>query len=179
MTFDWIKLGGILAVIVGVVMGGVAVHHHIYNQGYTAGAAHVQAEFDAAKKAAEEKRLADVQAARAEEQRRTAAQTEIANEATKRSAADAAAATAATASADQLRARVDQLVRTIRAASHPAAPSPSTSESGGDPLDVLVDVLDRTESVSGQLATYADKLKTAGLACEADYDALTPARAGN
>ncbi|MEA1078724.1 hypothetical protein U8M15_27905, partial [Klebsiella pneumoniae] len=78
MTFDWIKLGGIAAVVIGLVLGALGQHHHVYKQGYAAGAAAVQQKFDAAEKAAEEKRLADVQAARAEEQRRTNAQAEIA-----------------------------------------------------------------------------------------------------
>ncbi|NMV36912.1 DUF2514 family protein [Ralstonia insidiosa] len=176
MNFDWIKWGGIAAIAVGIVLALAGLHHHIYQQGYTAGAAAVQQKFDAAKEAAEAKRLADVQAARAEEQRRTQAQAEIANDATKQAAAAAADAVAAGAAADGLRARVARLIAAARAASHPTVAGASPGQPGGDPLDVLIDVLSRTDGAAGQLGDYADRLRVAGLACERSYDALTLAK---
>ena len=175
MNIDWIKWGGIAAIAVGVLLGLTALHHHVYKQGYDAGAAHVQQQFDAAKEAAEKQRLADVQAARAEEQRRTKAQAEIANDATKQAAAAAADAVAAGAAADSMRARVARLVAAARAAGHPAAAGSGPGQPGGDPLDVLVDVLGRSDKTSGELAGYADRLRVAGLTCERSYDALTVA----
>ncbi|WP_104656522.1 DUF2514 family protein [Ralstonia insidiosa] len=172
---DWIKWGGIAAIVAGIVLALGGLHHHIYQQGYAAGAAAVQKKFDAAKDAAEQKRLADVQAARAEEQRRTQAQLEIANEATKQAAAAAADAVAAGAAADGLRARVARLIAAARAARHPTVAGASPGQPGGDPLDVLVDVLGRSDQTSGELAGYADRLRVAGLVCERDYDALTVA----
>ncbi|WP_369812432.1 DUF2514 family protein [Ralstonia pickettii] len=159
-----------------MLLGLTALHHHVYKQGYDAGAAHVQQQFDAAKDQAERKRLADVQATRAEEKRRADAQTEIANEATKQAAAAAADAVAAGAAADSLRARVARLVAAARASGHPAAAGAGPGQSGADPLDVLVDVLGRSDKTSGELAGYADRLRVAGLACERDYDALTTAQ---
>lgn len=176
MTIDWVKWGGIAAIAAGVLLGLTALHHHVYKQGYEAGAAHVQQQFDAAKEAADQKRLADVQAARAEEQRRTNAQAEIANEATKQAAAAAADAVAAGAAADSLRARVARLVAATRAASNSAAAGAGPGQPGGDPLDVLVDVLSRTDGAAGQLGDYADRLRVAGIACERSYDALTAKR---
>ncbi|EGD06362.1 putative bacteriophage protein, partial [Burkholderia sp. TJI49] len=67
--------------------------------------------------AAQKAQLAAVTAARAEEQRRTAAQTEIANDANQQRTAALADAFAARAAAGSLQQRVDQL---IAAARHPA-----------------------------------------------------------
>ncbi|MNN17432.1 hypothetical protein D3C81_1306200 [compost metagenome] len=138
-----------------------------------------QADFDA-----ERTRLALGQAsaqikavdeARIEEQRRTAAQTEIANAATKdleRARGDARTADDA---AERLRVRVAELLAASRAGKDSGASSPGADKPGGDPLDVLVGVLERSDRASGILAYYADRLKVAGLSCERSYDSLTPA----
>jgi hypothetical protein len=110
--------------------------------------------------------------ARLEEQRRTNQISEIANEATQQAAVARADARAAGAAAERLRARVDQLVAASRAAGDSAVAGASPGQLGGDALDVLVDVLRRTDSAAGQLGEYADKLKIAGLSCERAYDAL-------
>jgi len=113
------------------------------------------------------KELAAVQAARTEEQRRTAAQTEIANAATQAAEKARADARAASATSDKLRQRVAQLV-----ASHPAttASSPATD----DPIGMLADVFGRADQRAGILAAAADSARIAGQACERAYDALTP-----
>lgn len=113
-----------------------------------------------------------VDEARAEEQRRTQQISEIANETTQQAIAARADARAAGAAADRLRARVDQLVAASRAADDSAAAGASPGQSGGDPLDVLVDVLRRTDGAAGEVGEYADNLKAAGLACERSYGAL-------
>ncbi|WP_227459329.1 DUF2514 family protein [Cupriavidus pauculus] len=115
-----------------------------------------------------------VDRARAEEQRRTAAQTEIANVAKHDADTARADARAAGDAADRLRQRVDQLLASARTAKDPGAAGGGQDKSGGDPLDVLVDVLGRSDKTSGILADYADQLKVAGLACERSYDALIP-----
>lgn len=115
-----------------------------------------------------------VDAARLEEQRRTMAQMEIANAATKDIAQARADAGAAADAAGQLRQRVDELLAAARSAKDPDPAVNSPSQPGGDPLDVLVDVLGRSDRTSGILAAYADQLKVAGLSCERSYDALTP-----
>lgn len=114
--------------------------------------------------------------ARTEEQRRTAAQTEIANAAKTDADTARADARAAGDAADRLRQRVDQLLAAARPAKDPGATGGGQGKSGGDPLDVLVDVLGRADSTAGILADYADQLKVAGLACERFYDALMPPR---
>lgn len=113
-----------------------------------------------------------VEAARIEEQRRTTAQTEIADAAKKD--ADSARADAANASdaAGRLQQRVDDLLAAARAARD--STTASTSAPAGDPLGVLADVLTSADKRAGILADYADQARIAGLACERAYDALTP-----
>lgn len=113
-----------------------------------------------------------VDRARAEEQRRTTVQLEIANEAKKDADSARADAVVADAAAERLRKRVDELLAAVRAGQNPAPIGAGQSQPGGDPLDVLVDVLRRTDDAAGQFGTYADQLKIAGVACERSYDAL-------
>ncbi|HHT8903079.1 TPA: DUF2514 family protein [Burkholderia cenocepacia] len=121
--------------------------------------------------AAQKAQLDAVAAARTEEQRRTAAQSEIANDANQQRTAALADAFAARAAAGSLQQRVDQL---IAAARHPAAAAGSPAT--GDALDLLADVLGRSDETSGELAKIADDRGIAGQQCERDYDALTPTR---
>ncbi|HDR9026969.1 TPA: DUF2514 domain-containing protein [Burkholderia vietnamiensis] len=109
-----------------------------------------------------------VEAARTEEQRRTAAQSEIANDANQQRTAALADAFAARAAAGSLQQRVDQLVAAAR---HPTAATGSPA--AGDALDLLADVLGRADQRAGELAEYADTARIAGQQCERDYDALT------
>jgi len=110
--------------------------------------------------------------ARIEEQRRAAAQTEIANAATKELEGARADAAAANDAAGRLRQRVAELVSAGRAAGNPAPTN--AGQAAGDPLDVLADVLGRADQRAGILAEYADAARVAGQACERAYDALTP-----
>ncbi|AVA33031.1 DUF2514 family protein [Cupriavidus metallidurans] len=110
--------------------------------------------------------------ARVEEQRRTNEQARIANEATQQANAARADAVAAGDAADKLRKRIADLIAASRAPSNSATAGAGPGKPGGDPLDVLVDVLGRSDQTSGQLATYADQLRASGLACERSYDAL-------
>ncbi|MCW3539343.1 DUF2514 domain-containing protein [Burkholderia cenocepacia] len=118
--------------------------------------------------AAQKAQLAAVTAARAEEQRRTAAQSEIAKDANKQRTAALADAFVARAAAGSLQQRVDQLVAAAR---HPAAAAGSPA--AGDALDLLADVLGRADTRAGELAKIADDRGIAGRQCEADYDSLT------
>ncbi|MGT2433527.1 DUF2514 family protein [Cupriavidus basilensis] len=113
-----------------------------------------------------------VDEARLEEQRRTAAQTEIANVATKDAETARGDARAAGDAAEQLRGRVAQLLAASRAAGNPA-PAGGGSPTG-DPIGMLADVLGRADQRAGILAEYADAARIAGQACERAYDALTP-----
>ncbi|AJY14242.1 DUF2514 domain-containing protein [Burkholderia dolosa] len=118
--------------------------------------------------AAQKSQLEAVAAARAEEQRRTAAQSEIAKDANKQRTAALADAFAARAAAGSLQQRVDQLVA---AALHPAAAAGSSAT--GDALDLLADLFGRADERAGELAKIADERGIAGQQCERDYDALT------
>ncbi|HDR8930423.1 TPA: DUF2514 family protein [Burkholderia vietnamiensis] len=108
-----------------------------------------------------------VEAARTEEQRRTAAQQEIAENAAKERDQASADAAAAASAADGLRKQVAVLVEHAR---HPATTAGSAP--AGDPLDLLADVLGRADQRAGELAEYADRARIAGQQCERDYDAL-------
>jgi len=83
-------------------------------------------------------------------------------------AADLAASRAA---ADGLRSAAASAAR--RAC--PSAPAASTGQGqpSADPLDLLVDVLHRHSQELVAVGEYADRLRIAGQACEASYDALT------
>lgn len=123
--------------------------------------------------AAQKTQLAAVDAARTEEQRRTAAQSEIANDANQQRTAALADAFAARAAAGSLQQRVDQLVAASR---HPA--TSAGSPAAGDTLDLLADVLGRADQRAGELAEYADRARIAGQQCERDYDALSNQSSG-
>jgi hypothetical protein len=112
--------------------------------------------------------------ARAEEQRRAVAQTEIANAAKKDAEEARLDARTADAAADGLRKRINELLAAARASQDSAATSGSAS--AGDPLGVLADVLEKSDRRAGIVAEYADSARIAGQACERAYDALTPAR---
>ncbi|WP_333986736.1 DUF2514 family protein [Burkholderia cepacia] len=121
--------------------------------------------------AAQKAQLDAVAAARAEEQRRTAAQSEIANDANQQRTAALADAFAARAAAGSLQQRVDQLVAAAR---HPTATAGSST--ADDALDLLADVFGRADQRQGELAAYADAARIAGQQCERDYDTLTISR---
>ncbi|MBR8135160.1 DUF2514 family protein [Burkholderia cenocepacia] len=123
--------------------------------------------------AAQKAQLDAVAAARTEEQRRTAAQSEIANDANQQLTAALADAFAARAAAGSLQQRVDELVAAAR---HPAAAAGSPAT--GDALDLLADVLGRANQRAGELAEYADRVRIAGQQCERDYDALSNQSSG-
>lgn len=112
-----------------------------------------------------------VDAARLEEQRRTAAQTEIANAATKDLEGARADAVAANDASGRLRQRVAELLAASRAASNPTASG--RGPAAGDPLGVLADVLSGADQRAGVLAEYADRTRVAGQACERAYGSLT------
>ncbi|WP_454765527.1 DUF2514 family protein [Cupriavidus campinensis] len=150
-------------VVLALASGAVWVYR---GERDTARADLVQERLDAAR--AQVKAVDD---ARIEEQRRAAAQSEIANAATKELAGARADAAAANNAAGRLRQRVAELVAAGRAAGNPAPTS--AGQAAGDPLDVLADVLGRADQRAGILAEYADAARVAGQACERAYDALT------
>ncbi|SMG00320.1 DUF2514 family protein [Burkholderia singularis] len=146
-----------LAVIVAAAMGSATG----YFKGHTDGARVTAA-------AAQKSQLDAVTAARAEEQRRTAAQQEIAEDAAKQRDQARADAVAAASAADSLRKQVAVLVASTRHSASAAGSAPTD-----DALDLLADVLGRADARAGDLAKIADERGIAGRQCERDYDALT------
>nr|WP_233869180.1 DUF2514 family protein [Paraburkholderia adhaesiva] len=129
----------------------------------------------AAEQAIAQKARADaVEVARAEEKRRTDAQTVIANDAKQQRDTARADAVAAASAANGLRNRVAELVASAR---HPATSSGGATT--GDALDLLADVLSRADETAGELADYADRARIAGQQCERSYDALIAAPPAN
>ncbi|WP_259463628.1 DUF2514 domain-containing protein [Cupriavidus plantarum] len=111
-----------------------------------------------------------VDRARLEEQRRTTAQTEIANAAIQQASAARDDARAADAVRRELLARVAALVN---ASIRPGDPGAIAGGSPArDPVVLLADVLGRADARAGELAQYADASRVAGQACERSYDAL-------
>ncbi|HEP6274134.1 TPA: DUF2514 family protein [Burkholderia vietnamiensis] len=146
-----------LLVVAGVVAGSAG--------GYFNG--HRDAD-QSAKVAEQAKQIDDLRAERDEFGRRLAAQQEIATDAAKERDQARRDAAVADGAADGLRKQVAALVAAAR---HPAAAAggPAT----GDALDLLANVLGRSDQRAGDLAEYADRARIAGQQCERDYDALT------
>ncbi|MFS8930933.1 DUF2514 family protein [Cupriavidus taiwanensis] len=114
-----------------------------------------------------------VEDARREEQRRTTAQTEIANAAIQKANAAQADARAADTARRELLARVTALANASR------RPGDSGAGGGGaaaaDAIHLLADVFGRADARAGELAQFADAVHVAGQACERSYDALNDA----
>lgn len=112
-----------------------------------------------------------VDRARLEEQRRTAAQTEIANAAIQQADQARADARAADTARRELLARATALANASRRPGDPEIVGGGTSAQ--DPVVLLANVLGRVDERAGILAEYADATLIAGQACERAYDALT------
>lgn len=113
---------------------------------------------------------AAVSDARAEEQRRTRAQQEIASNAQDQLNAARADAVAAADVSRRLRQRVDALLAG-NAAGNSAATRSGAPDANTDAL--LAELFRRADERAGTLAQDVDAARTAGLACERAYDALT------
>lgn len=108
--------------------------------------------------------------ARAEEARRTEAMQEVQRVAALSRARDAADRRVSDATGERVRAAA----RAAAAGASPADPSPAD---GGAPAAgpglVLADLFGGADEAAGELAAALDAARTAGLACERAYDALT------
>lgn len=163
MTFlltQWkLVLCGVLLALLGVQQVRID-HAH-------ASLAKVQQEYaEAAQKAERE--------ARAEETRRQAIVDKEASDAQARIVQLEADAAGARDSAERLRAAVSNAVSGARKGSKPA--DASQGKPGADALDLLSLVLARSDADAGELGLYADRLRSAGLACERAYSGLSVAK---
>lgn len=153
-------------VLVGVLLALLGVQTMRLNH------AHMQrAQLEAQHAEAARKAEAD---ARAEETRRQAIVDKEASDAQARIVQLEADAASARDSAERLRAAVAAAVSGARKGAKPAEPSPG--KPGADTLDVLSLVLARSDADAGELGLYADRLRSAGLACERAYSGLQPAK---
>lgn len=108
--------------------------------------------------------------ARQEEQRRTNAQSEIANAAQNDADKARTDADAARDAADRLRVQLANL-RKDPGSSNPASTGPSKAADGSG--DVLADLFLESVERNRELAAYADSARIAGLACQSSYETLT------
>lgn len=152
----WIDTRIWLLVIAGLVGGSAC--------GYFKG--HRDAD-QSAKVADQARQIDDLTTERDEFSRRLAAQQRIATDAAKERDQARADAAVADGAADRLRKQVAALVADARRAGASAG-SPAT----GDALDLLADVLGRTDAAAGEFARIADERGIAGQQCERSYDAL-------
>ncbi|MDP9587221.1 DUF2514 family protein [Burkholderia ambifaria] len=152
----WIDPRIWLLVVAGVIAGAAC--------GYLKG--HRDAD-QSAKVADQAKQIADLTTERREIRRQLAAQQEIATDAAKERDQARRDAAAADGAADGLRKQVAALVVDIRRAGASAG-----STTADDALDLLADLLGRTDEAAGELARIADARGIAGQQCERSYDAL-------
>jgi len=110
-----------------------------------------------------------VEAARAEERRRTAAVEKARDDAQKQAAIAAADAAGARGERDRLRARANTLARAAVARDAALADG---SPSGAAAVDLLAYMLGRAIDRAEALAGIADRSRIAGLACESAYDVV-------
>ncbi|WP_175663044.1 DUF2514 family protein [Burkholderia ambifaria] len=153
----WIDPRIWLLVVAGVIAGSAC--------GYFKG--HRDAD-QSAKVADQKRQIDDLANERNEFRRRLAAQQEIATDAAKERDQAVADAAAADGAAVSLRKQVAALVADVRRAG-----ASTGGTTAGNALDLLADVLGRTDETAGELARIADERGIAGRQCESDYDALT------
>ncbi|UEP27027.1 DUF2514 family protein [Burkholderia sp. B21-007] len=152
----WIDPRIWLLVVAGVIAGSAC--------GYFKG--HRDAD-QSAKVADQKRQIDDLTNERNEFRRRLAAQQEIATDAAKKRDQAVADAATADAAAVSLRKQVAALVADVRRAG-----ASTGSATAGDALDLLADVLGRTDEAAGEFARIADGRGIAGRQCERSYDAL-------
>lgn len=114
-----------------------------------------------------------VQAERELETQRRAAQDKVIHDAETQAAKNLVDATAARIERDGMRHQLTAYVAASRQTRSDSA-APITSTSTRNPLDLLSELFSRADDRAGDLAIYADDLRTRLVACERSYDALTP-----
>ena len=114
-----------------------------------------------------------VRAARDEEQRRTAAVQEIADETQVQLDAARDDADAARDAGERLRQRVAQLTASISRGGTGNSATAGAGASAEKTADLLADVQRRLDEAADAIAGFADSAYTAGAACERSYKSLT------
>lgn len=114
-----------------------------------------------------------VQVARDEEQRRTAAVQEIANDAESKLETARADAGRARVAADGLRKQLATFTAAHRGGVYPGADTVGPGPAAGTALDLLADLFSRADDAAGILAEALDRSREAGTACEQIYDTVS------
>lgn len=162
----WPALAGVAAVMaIGFWIKGLT------DTAYDLGKTHERQKWQAAQIEAEAVARQQEAANRAETARRYEQQQEAINAAYKELEAARRDAAAAAATGQRLRAQIASLTASCRSSSDPgtAATGATTDATGA----LLADVQRRLGESTEAIARYADEARTAGLACERSYDALT------
>lgn len=105
--------------------------------------------------------------------RRLQVQSEVIHAEVQRSQAIQVAAARAAAAHDSLRSELARIAARGRAAAADPEAGPE-SQAAGAAAAMLADLLDRCSARRRELAEFADRAHSAGLACQRSYDALTP-----
>lgn len=113
-----------------------------------------------------------VQAAREEENRRTRAVQEIADDTQKKLEVAAADAIAARDAGERLRKQIAILAAAGRRAAAGKAASADPVPAADATADLLADVQRRLDEAADGIAEFADRAHAAGLGCQRSYDAL-------
>lgn len=113
-----------------------------------------------------------VEDARAEEQRRTAAVQEIANDVESKLETARADAGRARVAADGLRKQLAAFTAAHRGGACPGAGTASPGPAAGAAVDLLADLFQRNTDALIEIGEYADRARIAGEACEKVYDSL-------
>jgi hypothetical protein len=167
----WLAL--VAALCVAAVWAYGAWTAHQQEIGRAQGRQEVQAKFDAYVLKQQRAVIDESQANAKETQRRLNRQKENQDVQDLQLAAARADAGREHASADRLREQNAGATRAWRDALGDSAAGGQCA-AAGDAIEVLADVLGRADRRAGELASYADAARIAGLKCEADYDTLTP-----
>lgn len=114
-----------------------------------------------------------VEDARAEEQRRTAAVQEIANDVESKLETARADAGRARIAADGLRKQLAAFTAAHRGGACPGAGTAGPGSAAGTAVDVLADLFSRADDAAEILAEALDRSREAGTACERTHDTVT------
>lgn len=157
-SWAWLVLGGVLLTTV-------------FAFGWRQGGASARVELAQVRQQAAQAKANAEKAQREIERQRAQAVQEVQDHAQSQIDALAADLAASRAAGDGLRAAAASTAR--RACPRTAVASSGKGEPDTDALDLLVGVLGRLEEGGREMAEHADRLRIAGAACEASYNALT------
>lgn len=165
MTLTAKILAVLCTVVLGVVITNTAMNR-LVAKGDAQGYARAVAEY-------KDRELQAVRAARAEEQRKTQAVKEIADEAHQQLLAVRNAHADAERAGQRLRAQLAAATRALSARA--SDPAPAAGSAPADTTgDLLADLQRRLDEAADATIRFADESRVSGLGCERAYDAVTP-----